>query len=110
MARAYLGAQLSCYLRSFWINHKDRAQSFLRAVYRTLDMESLNALIQKQGQLLNGNNPYSAEVQKYQHERDVQNPLNDRFNQIIFFWNGGEDKKESIDTQDASALKNCCIM
>ena len=94
MARAYLGAQLYCYVGNDRINHKDRAESFLKAVYRTLDMGSLNTLIEMQGQLLNGNNPYSAEVQKYKHERDVQNPLNDRFNQIIFSWDRRENKDE----------------
>ena len=111
MGRAYLGAQLHCYLGNYWIHHRARAQSFLQAVYRTFDKESLNTLINQQGQLLNGNNQYSAEVQEHEHERDVQNTSIDRFNQIIFFWNRrkNEDEKES-DTQDANALKNCCIM
>ena len=86
MGRAYLGAQLHCYLGNHLIHHRARAESFLQAVYRTFDKESLNTLINQQGQLLNGNNQYPAEVQEHEHKRNVQNPSIDRFHEIIFLW------------------------
>lgn len=90
MARAYLGAQLYCYLRSDRVGPEDsRPDDFFKAVCRTLDMGDLMTLIH-----------HSVEDQEHKHD---QHPRNDRFNQIIFSWSGRQaDEQSSSNKRPAS--------